>query len=277
MLSSDRPQANKCIDIPKSLSLCYGIQYTTMRLPNLLDHETIDEVIEQSTAWQSLVQLHCNPNTQLFLCSLFAPVCLPKVEKPIKPCRSLCEEVQNNCEDRMRSYGFPWPEMLRCDKFEDNDMCIKPFAAHTTSRVNHACKSCAQASTFENILDNFCRVTTVVRARLRPHNDTHVLVKKAKTFKGTANDRKRLMQDRLMRISDLSDTTCTCPIAKGNFLIMANDTDKGDLVAKLIMHWKHDTAFKNAIRKFRTVNCNTLGREIRESVLRQTYKRTTYN
>ena len=130
-----------------------------MRLPNLLDHETIDEVIDQSAAWQSLVQLHCNPNTQLFLCSLFAPICLPNLDKPIKPCRSLCEEVQQNCEGRMQQYGFPWPDMLRCDRFENNDMCIKPFPGPSAASSGRqaVCKSCSQASTFENIMDNFCR------------------------------------------------------------------------------------------------------------------------
>lgn len=151
MLSSDRPSSDKCIEIPKAFSLCYGIQvifsffsidlilkvqYNTMRLPNLLEHETIDEVIEQSAAWQSLVQLHCNPNTQLFLCSLFAPICLPNLDKPIEPCRSLCEQVQDNCENRMQQYGFPWPEMLRCDRFENNDMCIKPISTSTSCKYH---------------------------------------------------------------------------------------------------------------------------------------------
>jgi len=58
----------------------------------------------------------------MFLCSLFAPICL---DRPIYPCRTLCQAVQTGCESRMRNYGFPWPEMLRCDKFPlDNDLCV---------------------------------------------------------------------------------------------------------------------------------------------------------
>jgi len=34
----------KCIDIPANLSLCRGIGYGQMRLPNLLDHDTVKEV-----------------------------------------------------------------------------------------------------------------------------------------------------------------------------------------------------------------------------------------
>ncbi|KAE9555665.1 hypothetical protein FO519_001136 [Halicephalobus sp. NKZ332] len=276
MLSSDRPASGKCIDIPKDFSLCYGIQYNTMRLPNLLDHETIDEVIDQSTAWQSLVQLHCNPNTQLFLCSLFAPICLPNVDKPIKPCRSLCEEVQQNCENRMQQYGFPWPEMLRCDRFENNDMCIKPFPGPSmaSSGRQSVCKSCSQASTFENIMDNFCRSSLVLRARLRPVNGTHVMIKKAKLFKG---GNSKVHQNKIIRITNVGENSCQCPIAKGNFLVMADETSDGEFVAKLILPWKQEKIFKNAIRRFRTVNCTTLGREIRESVLKQSYKRTAHH
>ncbi|VDN34130.1 unnamed protein product, partial [Cylicostephanus goldi] len=65
-----------------------------MRLPNLLEHETINEAIHQSSDWKSLLQLNCHPDTQLFLCSLFAPICLPTMDKEILPCRSLCEAVK---------------------------------------------------------------------------------------------------------------------------------------------------------------------------------------
>ena len=50
--------------------------------------------------------------------------------RPIYPCRSLCTKVRAGCEGRMSAYGFPWPPMLDCAKFpEDNDMCITAQAA----------------------------------------------------------------------------------------------------------------------------------------------------
>jgi len=75
-----------------------------------------------SCSWVPLLNIHCHEDTQMFLCSLFAPICL---DRPIYPCRTLCLAVQAGCESRMRNYGFPWPEMLRCDKFPlDNDLCV---------------------------------------------------------------------------------------------------------------------------------------------------------
>lgn len=112
----------KCIDIPQNMTLCKNIGYTQMRLPNLLDHDTVREVTQQASSWVPLLGIRCHPDTKLFLCSLFSPVCL---DHPIWPCRTLCEAVKNGCEALMLKYGFPWPEMLRCDKFPlDNDLCI---------------------------------------------------------------------------------------------------------------------------------------------------------
>lgn len=119
---SGRMHQPKCIDIPSNLTLCRGIGYTQMRLPNLLDHDTVREVVQQASSWGPLLGIQCHPDTRLFLCSLFSPVCL---DRPIWPCRSLCNAVKTNCEGYMNKYGFPWPEMLRCDKFPfDNDLCI---------------------------------------------------------------------------------------------------------------------------------------------------------
>ena len=119
--SRGSPFSTSCVPIPHNMSLCHGLEYQRMRLPNLLDHDTIDEVLEQSASWVHLKKLKCHPDTQKFLCSLFAPVCL---ETPIYPCRSLCEAVRTSCESAMLKFGYPWPEMVNCDKFPEGDMCV---------------------------------------------------------------------------------------------------------------------------------------------------------
>ncbi|RCN47883.1 hypothetical protein ANCCAN_06077 [Ancylostoma caninum] len=103
MLSSERPTGPRCVPIPHNLTICYGMQvyymakaksiswhrhyeaiidperevtparsdpkaafrYSQMRLPNLLEHETINEAIHQSSDWKSLLQLNCHPDTQV--------------------------------------------------------------------------------------------------------------------------------------------------------------------------------------------------------------------
>ena len=123
----------KCINIPSNLTLCQGIGYKQMRLPNLLEHDTIGEVTEQAKPWVSLANVRCHPYTKLFLCSLFSPVCL---DRPIWPCRSLCEDVKKGCEARMNAYGYKWPKMVKCDQFPaNNDLCISPPESQPTKKA----------------------------------------------------------------------------------------------------------------------------------------------
>lgn len=112
----------KCLNMPANLTLCKNVGYSEMRLPNLLQHDTLKEVTQQASTWVRLANVGCHPDTQKFLCSLFAPICL---DQPIWPCRTLCEAVKNGCENKMLKYGFPWPEMLRCDQFPvEPNLCI---------------------------------------------------------------------------------------------------------------------------------------------------------
>ena len=82
VLAGDRQPT--CVSIPQNMSLCHNIGYTKMRLPNLLEHDSMQEASQQAASWVPLLNVKCHADSQLFLCSLFAPVCL---ERPIYPCR----------------------------------------------------------------------------------------------------------------------------------------------------------------------------------------------
>ncbi|KAG7264440.1 hypothetical protein CRUP_022302 [Coryphaenoides rupestris] len=64
---------NNCKPIPESLHLCHDIEYTEMRLPNLLGHESMSEVLQQASSWIPLVKKQCHPDTRKFLCSCSRP------------------------------------------------------------------------------------------------------------------------------------------------------------------------------------------------------------
>lgn len=114
-----------CKPIPSSLSLCRGVGYRSMWLPNLLGHDSLREVQQQSAPWLPLVSKRCHRDTQKFLCALFAPVCLPELRGPLSPCRSLCEAVRHGCVPVMSAFGFPWPDMLHCSRFPSaSELCI---------------------------------------------------------------------------------------------------------------------------------------------------------
>ncbi|GMT24711.1 hypothetical protein PFISCL1PPCAC_16008 [Pristionchus fissidentatus] len=270
--SNDRTQStSKCVPIPSNLTLCKDIQYSEMQLPNLLEHETIAEVVHHSQDWLSLLNLNCNPYTQLFLCSVFAPVCLPEMAKPILPCRSLCEVVKSGCEGRMRQYGFPWPEMLRCDLYpEENDMCIKPPTAEKRATVAAPCESCTQVGTYENIIDNFCRSSIVMKARISEIQGAQIKIRNGRSLK--KGERKRSIGEKTISLS--TGGACPCELKKNassnqRYLIMANKDGNGNLVATLILPWQKEKSFKRAVHQFSRVNCKSLGREIRASASRR--------
>lgn len=68
--------STKCVVIPKEMGVCHKIGYSEMRLPNLMGHTSMAEVIQKSSTWQHLVNTDCHPHVGTFLCSLFAPICL---------------------------------------------------------------------------------------------------------------------------------------------------------------------------------------------------------
>lgn len=71
-------RSSSCMPIPQRMALCYDIGYSDMRIPNLLEHETMTEVIQQSSSWLPLLARECHPDARIFLCSLFAPICLDR-------------------------------------------------------------------------------------------------------------------------------------------------------------------------------------------------------
>ncbi|PKU28522.1 secreted frizzled-related protein 5 [Limosa lapponica baueri] len=139
------------------MQLCRDVGYKRMRLPNLLEHETMAEAKQQASSWVPLLAKQCHTDTQLFLCSLFAPVCL---DRPVYPCRSLCEVVRDSCAPVMESYGFPWPEMLHCGKFpSDHELCIAVQFGNskvTPPPVSKICTQCEMEHKADGMMEQMC-------------------------------------------------------------------------------------------------------------------------
>ncbi|XP_037533959.1 secreted frizzled-related protein 2-like [Nematolebias whitei] len=163
-----------CKPIPSTLSLCQGIGYRSMWLPNLLGHDSLREAQQQSAPWLPLVSKRCHRDTKKFLCSMFAPVCLPELSGPVSPCRSLCEAVRDGCVPVMSAFGFPWPEMLNCSRFPSGtELCIPE--GRTEEEVRHEeelkesviCDVCSLTDEGEtDIQDNFCHSPYALKMRL---------------------------------------------------------------------------------------------------------------
>lgn len=168
-----------CRPIPSTLALCHGIGYRQMRIPNLLGHDSLREAQQQSAAWLPLISKLCHRDTKKFLCSLFAPVCLPELSEPVSPCRSLCEAVRDGCVPVMSAFGFPWPEMFNCSRFpRGTELCV-PATGEGDSRTEEElrteealkgtviCDACSLAAEGEtDIQENFCQSPYAFKMRL---------------------------------------------------------------------------------------------------------------
>ncbi|NP_001161656.1 secreted frizzled-related protein 1/5 precursor [Saccoglossus kowalevskii] len=268
-----------CVSIPAGMGLCQNIGYTQMRMPNLLDHDSMGEVQQQAASWVPLVQKGCHPETRLFLCSLFAPVCL---DRPIFPCRSLCEKVRDSCTPVMLEYGFPWPEMLYCDKLPlDNDLCIAPHMSNGSTETNGGggevvpegdkeddseekggtCEQCHQDASRDVLLEQYCEADFVVKTRITESKKTRgdmkfVSNKKKRKFYNKGGLKKKDMQEMSLYVED--GGRCNCDViepGKVTYLIMGKQMDK-KLVITFAMPWKKSRDFRRATRMFKGLQCD---------------------
>nr|AVK72340.1 secreted frizzled related protein 1/5 [Meara stichopi] len=155
----------QCVDIPSEMTLCQGMDYNQMRMPNAFNHDTIVEAFQQANAWLPLVESNCHNDTQMFLCSLFAPVCLPEVMDRdgdmmiVYPCQSFCKSVHSSsCINLMKANNVNWPASMECSQYPtDTPMCIRPPSDGDTTKSNtdstevqggwNLCSVCKEKST----------------------------------------------------------------------------------------------------------------------------------
>ncbi|XP_028586406.1 secreted frizzled-related protein 5 [Lacerta agilis] len=253
----------QCVDIPADLQLCHNVGYKRMRLPNLLEHESMPEVKQQASSWVPLLAKRCHSDTQLFLCSLFAPVCL---DRPIYPCRSLCEVVRDSCAPVMESYGFPWPDMLNCNKFPfDNDLCIAVQFGNsqaTQPPVSKICTQCEMEHKADGIMEQMCSSDFVVKMRIKEikkENGERRLVaaqKKKKLLKVGPLKRK---DTKKLVLHMKNAGACPCPQLddlSGSFLVMGRKVG-GRLLVLAIYRWeKKNKEMKFAVKFMFSYPCS---------------------
>ncbi|XP_017472926.1 PREDICTED: frizzled [Rhagoletis zephyria] len=149
MTSDAFPHHNRCE--PITISICKNIPYNMTIMPNLIGHTKQEEAGLEVHQFAPLVKIGCSPDLQLFLCSLYVPVCTI-LEQPIPPCRSLCESARI-CETLMKTYNFNWPENLECSKFPVNGGEALCVAENTTSSTPTPTRSIPKVTTRKNYAD----------------------------------------------------------------------------------------------------------------------------
>nr|XP_033796901.1 secreted frizzled-related protein 2 [Geotrypetes seraphini] len=258
---------NHCQPIPDTLLLCHGIEYPNMRLPNLLGHESMKEVLQQASSWIPLLQKRCHRDTKKFLCSLFAPVCIDDLDETIQPCRSLCERVKDSCAPVMSAFGFPWPDMLECSRFpQDNDLCIPPASGdHVmpgTREAPKVCEACKAKDEDDNdIVENLCKNDFALKIKVKEiayiNGDTRIIPEtKTKTIYKLKGVTERDLKKTELWLKD--GLQCTCDEMNdinAPYLVMGQKLD-GELVITSVKRWqKGQREFKRITRSIRKMQC----------------------
>ncbi|XP_047218658.1 secreted frizzled-related protein 5 [Girardinichthys multiradiatus] len=261
--------SSRCVPIPSSMALCHNIGYDTMRIPNLLGHDSPAEAVQQSASWLPLLARECHPDARIFLCSLFAPICLDRF---ISPCRSLCESVRESCAPIMSCYGYPWPEILRCDQYPaDHLVCISSItnaSVYTGARgvPQASCRDCELEEAFspKETLESFCKSDFIVKLRLTRLKYSPVslsqfslagkleLLKRGTLSDGQIHSRIELWLER--------DATCVQNMTRqhprgGTFLVTGTVQGERLVVNKAYAWQKRDRNLTAAVRKWKSHRC----------------------
>ena len=133
------PSRGHCHPVPSFCrNLTNGDSYTKMRLPNAFNNNHLNETVAAIRPWEPLVGLGCHAELKLFLCAIYAPICLEQKEPSdfevtIKICRSFCSSVKTSCEPVMERHSHSWPrhDAFNCSHYVDNGMCVQENAAAT--------------------------------------------------------------------------------------------------------------------------------------------------
>ena len=106
--------SSHCEDI--RVNLCRNLPYNKTVMPNLMGNQNQQDAENDIHQYHPLVKLECSPDIQLFICSMFTPVCTI-ITKALPPCRELCESAKAGCEPLMEQFSYSWPAQFDCDKF----------------------------------------------------------------------------------------------------------------------------------------------------------------
>ncbi|CAL8248341.1 unnamed protein product [Merluccius merluccius] len=254
----------QCVAIPDDLRLCYDVGYSQMLLPNLLDHETLAEVKQQAGSWVPLVYKSCHPGTQVFLCALFAPVCM---DRPVYPCRWLCEAVRDGCTPIMEAFGFPWPDMLTCDRFPAGDVCIAMTAPNATEATkatgfSQICPPCDNEMKTDAILEHMCASEFALKTKIKEvkqeNADRKVVLQKRRKPVKLGNLNKKELKKLVLYLKNGADCPCQqLDNLNSHYLIMGRKVDKQYLLTGIHKWDKSSKEFKMAIKKLKTHKCPT--------------------
>uniref|UniRef100_A0A8C7FIR8 Frizzled-3 n=1 Tax=Oncorhynchus kisutch TaxID=8019 RepID=A0A8C7FIR8_ONCKI len=108
---------------PVGLRMCQDLPYNATFMPNLLNHYDQQTAALAMEPFHPMVNLQCSEDLRMFLCALYAPVCM-EYGRVSMPCRALCHRAKRDCHKLMEMFGVSWPDETECSRFPD---CDEPY------------------------------------------------------------------------------------------------------------------------------------------------------
>ncbi|XP_035608492.1 frizzled-3-like isoform X1 [Oncorhynchus keta] len=105
---------------PIGLRMCQDLPYNTTFMPNLLNHYDQQTAALAMEPFHPMVNLQCSEDLRMFLCALYAPVCM-EYGRVSMPCRALCHRAKRDCNKLMEMFGVTWPDEIECSSYPDCD------------------------------------------------------------------------------------------------------------------------------------------------------------
>ncbi|KAM4796683.1 LOW QUALITY PROTEIN: secreted frizzled-related protein 2-like [Rhinophrynus dorsalis] len=256
---------SSCKAIPSSMTLCHGVGYSEMRLPNLLGHDTMKEALQQAGSWVPLLTKQCHADTKKFLCSLFAPVCLSDLEEAVYPCRSLCEAVRDGCTPVMAAFGFP-SEMFNCTQFPlGNELCVPPAGLdekHQEVKEEVPCSACRSVGDADKeFLQDYCSRDFALKINIRSVStmDGDIMVTpdtKGRTLYKTKGWSEEELKKTVLWLTDGDSCTCQDIQEPGVTVLVLGHRADDKLVISWVRKWqKSDKEIKKFSRTVRKLQC----------------------
>lgn len=124
-------QVNTKAPLPKrrcsllQLPYCSKLKYNMTTYPNLMGHQTIEDVYENVITFRELVDAECYRHAYDFICQILQPSCTKgaSTDEMVLPCRNFCRDFMSGCGNRLSE---SIKEMLDCSKFPEYNCVAKP-------------------------------------------------------------------------------------------------------------------------------------------------------
>uniref|UniRef100_A0A4W5MYW0 Frizzled class receptor 3b n=1 Tax=Hucho hucho TaxID=62062 RepID=A0A4W5MYW0_9TELE len=110
---------------PVGLRMCQDLPYNATFMPNLLNHYDQQTAALAMEPFHPMVNLQCSEDLRMFLCALYAPVCI-EYGRVSMPCRALCHRTKRDCHKLMEMFGVAWPDEIECSRYVW-DYCDEPY------------------------------------------------------------------------------------------------------------------------------------------------------